>query len=641
MVLKRFYFAWVDPSETTFDSVAHAREDEKIIRFSIEQAEGEFAALSIDIKNPRVGLLTPSRKKWAWLSWGPVGGTIAPLFFGQLIGFPSDLQGNIITLSLLARPANFAAQKEALAETLRTLPYYDPVFFTADQRLDPDVVLEARSQIWHIDRVTHVVTVSDILVGEDGVENFNDYEGIYDTLKIAVKENPLRSVTVDAYVNWPQTNNGPAEGITVFDNTVFPNCPTLGLLTAWPKIGQNLGGGWSVVESSIRSNIDDTQQVTSTSESEWGPGLSVFFDDGSTSTTTSTTSGPSPVPKGPAIATESIVKSDPNSFSNTTKGFYAAVADCYGTLKIGYASLRNRNEHARFVLKANVQNLVTEDDGDPGYLVTLAGGDVSLPIDLADAVPINDVSRNSYFSTDRGLQSLQYAILVGRAALVLKSRAIEINCSYSFERAPDISLRKNGRIFDDRIPGGEALGKISSYVLSGDGSTGQLRSNVTISCCIGKAGTVATVDGEPSWVEEGWVEKGWQHYDNSTVVLGTSDVGYTVPADAPDSDGITFPVKDPFVAGGRPVITFEMDGVPVTWDPANPTNLLGDYAAEPDPIGTDIGPPVQDYITDRMNKIETHIRMTLKPLTGSKFVTDYDLTVTDLELPAGINLGEL
>jgi hypothetical protein len=63
-----FYFAWVDASETAFDPTIHNREDEDMFGFSVEHAEGEFAGLEIEIKNPRISLLAPARKVHAWMS---------------------------------------------------------------------------------------------------------------------------------------------------------------------------------------------------------------------------------------------------------------------------------------------------------------------------------------------------------------------------------------------------------------------------------------------------------------------------------------------------------------------------------------------------------------------------------------------
>ena len=109
-----FYFAWVDAANTTFDSEVHAVEDESVYAFDLSQEEGDFAKLSLAIRNPRVGLLNPGRNVWAWLSYDS-GSGIEPLFFGRLVGIPTSLFEDICTLDFIARPSDYVAQKDALA----------------------------------------------------------------------------------------------------------------------------------------------------------------------------------------------------------------------------------------------------------------------------------------------------------------------------------------------------------------------------------------------------------------------------------------------------------------------------------------------------------------------------------------------
>src|SRR5688572_1486187 len=120
-----FYFAWVDKTDTTF-LPEYQREDEPIYAFSLQQTEGDFASLEIDMRNPRVGLLTSSRKQWAWFAWrNPDDNIVYPLFFGRIVAVPQQMQDNIIRLTLVARPADYEDQLITLAETLRVAPYYD------------------------------------------------------------------------------------------------------------------------------------------------------------------------------------------------------------------------------------------------------------------------------------------------------------------------------------------------------------------------------------------------------------------------------------------------------------------------------------------------------------------------------------
>ena len=123
--------------------------------------------------------MAPSRRVWAWLSWQN-GADLVPLFYGRLVGVPTDINQELVTLVFTARPADFVALKAAKAETLKVRPYYDPIWINPDALDDPDTVLEARSALWSIDRVTHEVDISDVLVGEDGIEDFQPDEVPYE-----------------------------------------------------------------------------------------------------------------------------------------------------------------------------------------------------------------------------------------------------------------------------------------------------------------------------------------------------------------------------------------------------------------------------------------------------------------------------
>ena len=180
-----YYFAWVNVSETTFNPSAHAREDELIFSFKLVHNEGQFATLDLEIMNPRIGLLNPSRLLWAWFSWND-GATTYPLFFGRIVGIPTDLFAEVITISLLGKPENYIDQRQTIANALTSLPYYDPIFIDPTLQGDPDTVLEAYSALWHVDRVTALVTTFDLIVGEDGTDVFTADDVFYDSVKIEI-----------------------------------------------------------------------------------------------------------------------------------------------------------------------------------------------------------------------------------------------------------------------------------------------------------------------------------------------------------------------------------------------------------------------------------------------------------------------
>ena len=220
----QFYFAWVDAG-TAFDPAVHNREDAEVVSIDCQHEEANFAALTLVIRNPRIGLLAPGRQQWAWLSWRHFVGaveTITPLYLGRLVAVPDNIIGEAITLSFNARPSDHVARKVAVANAMRVPPYYDPIWIDEKARDNPDVVLEGYPRVWHIDRVTHEVTTTDIIVGEDGVEDFGGGAGAvnevpYDSVAVQLEQAPLRRILVDGEVGWNQAGAG---SITLFDGWI-------------------------------------------------------------------------------------------------------------------------------------------------------------------------------------------------------------------------------------------------------------------------------------------------------------------------------------------------------------------------------------------------------------------------------------
>ena len=496
-----FYWAWVDDDETVF-TTDHVREDETVFGFVVTHAEGQFAALSLELENPRIGLLAPSRKVWGWLSWDN-GSEIVPLFFGRLIGIPSDIHMEVVTLEFTARPKDYENQKVYLAEEMRDLPFYDPVFIAEEQRDDPDVVLEARAELWHIDRVTHELTSSNILVGEDGNEDFIDSEVPYESVSTTLNQPPLRAVEVIGEVNWIQGGHGQ---ITDTQNVV--SMTGGGLMRGWPQIGTSLGGGWKV-ESASSTDRGSTDSITAEDygTSRWPPGAILIK-----------------------------VKDWHFSGAYQVEGVAILPYKILGKMTMSYDVERQYAEQVRFTLQSNLQPIVTLPDESQVLKLEINGSDVSVPID--DVIPIGDVTRRQYFTTDRGNESVAYLIALARSHLLVRSRAVEVEFACRFERAVNLTLRKNARLFDHRLPGGNALGKIIEYSFSSNGDSGELIGNVKIGCAIGYGGAVTEIAGEPTYIDDDYIEDDYQEHTGGLEVLGPGDVGYSLPSGPPNDDSV-------------------------------------------------------------------------------------------------------
>lgn len=261
-----YYFAWVDETQTTFDPSTMNVFDENVTTFAIKHDEGQIPTLEIGVKNPRIGLLAPGRKVWAWFSWyNPVTSAVEPLFFGVLIGVPTSLFQEKVTLQLQARSPNFIQNKQALAETMKTFPFYDPIWLETGKRDDPDSILEGWSSVWHIDRLTNAVTASDILLGEDGNVEFSELEGLYDSVSLSLGQPPLTNVRMEATVNWTQRSSG----FFSVPDVIISSYTGSSLIDDWPKPGASIGGGYKCEASFAIDTYFVSETPNTTYNSQW------------------------------------------------------------------------------------------------------------------------------------------------------------------------------------------------------------------------------------------------------------------------------------------------------------------------------------------------------------------------------------
>jgi hypothetical protein len=642
------YFAWIDPSETVFGA-EHLRWDEDVFSFTLQQAEGDPASLTIVVRRPRndagaaIGLLGPGRKIWAWfaLDCGPD----LIRFRGRLVGVPTSIFEELVTLEFVARPIDLVPQKAALADSLRVLPYYDEVVIDPTRRTDPEVVLEGYSKLWHYDRETHVLTVSDEITGEDGLVEFDGASVLYDGLGLTLTSGPLARVDISAEYTWTQL----AQGYIDLTRYIIGGWPgayggyiTSYTMTAenWPKPGANIGDGWIVADATAAPLFNN--QVSSVTV---GSNLTVTFPDtswfGPSSHTTvfSETRSYTDAPIGlgfPELVTADTINVGKNSMSrnySATAAFlplnYTAV-----TLTATYSANRQCTEVVSFSLYADVQHVLTDpEDGEALIINDIKSVNLSEMID--GYVPIGNPQRRSYIATARGNQSLEHLIALARAHLLQRARVVEIAFAPTLSRMPEITLRKNAFLIESRV--GEALGKIIGYSLALDGSDGRIKCEVRIGCAIGRGGSAIAFGGTPTYCSIDYTGADYQQFTGRTVLFDSS-VGYQPPNANPNDDGIEFLSK----LRAKDVIE---SGIVVEFPAAEQEGILfqaGEFASIP-VSGADIEemkkiPAARSQaISNAMKDCETRVTFKLKALSG-QFTTDYQAQVTDLHIPTGYNL---
>lgn len=772
--MSKFYFAWVDASETTFGE-EHYRVDEDIQSFEFVHDEGAVATLSIAIKNPRVGPLAPGRKLWAWLAWDDGSATITPIGFFQLVGIPTSVSGEVVTYLFVAQPEDFSRQKQLVAESLKQLPEYDPIFIDAALRDDPDTVLEGYSSMWHIDRITHEVSTSDILVGEDGVVEFMEDEVPYDSVDPRLSKPPLLSVAIDSTVPFTQRDNGSI----AMGNKHFFSYGGEAIFSGWPKAEASVGSGW-IVDS---SSVDDVDGIKDAMTASWSGSYESkakeHVNGDVVSVNWSVTKPIIPETALTTLLTDKRVVGVMDPFSDPQLNIQASVNQTSiwvplwhisASMAVRYEAARSRTERVRFTLSADVQPVLTHPDTAP-KIVQISGADVALPIfdvlnwetvsgqpvavgdvvtdgasfqiavvagtagstlpafdelvgettldgtvlwasvgtsmfssnvpgwvaedftplgqlilprgttayqlcttagttsvgpedpefaqDTGDTtldgtvvwtslgtfpVPIGNPARRSYFPTDRGLDSLRYLICVARSHLLMGSRVFEVSFDCRMERIFDLSCRKNAIINDRRLPGGQALGKITSYGISADGPSGKIIGNVTVSCAIGNGNAIEEVLGDPDIWEDDVVEEDVQHHDSNVVVLSAGDVGFSTPVENPNDDGLVFPLtKD------QAVFTETVHGSLDEQKAAIIAAFRFDQEAANTP--TQASSPEQSIanqkklielnkkgVASALDDFPIWYELELNSVTNGPFDVQYDIAVTDLMIQKMVDL---
>lgn len=611
-----YFFAFASEGDA-FDSAIHTRFDDDIFDFQIDQVEGDFATLTMTVKNPRIGLLAPGRQIWGWFSWW--NGTHAvPLFFGRLVGLPEDLADETVKFNFIARPSNFQTQKDALAASLRVRPYWDPIWFDSSTRFVAENVLESRPEHWHVDRVTHLVTTSNIIDGEDGTAVFDEDLVFYDSVKVSYGQNPLRTVTVNAAVSWQQQGAGnvnmPA-GLNIQPAFNIESYTGAGLAAAWPKPGDSIGGGWVWSQASVTTvGIIDSSLIGDIGINS-ATGLSFYLDGGF-----DTSLG--------------VFEKLPDG---TTIGFSYHVAIPNITLiwhlQLGWNVSRQRTENLTFTLTADVQDIITLADDGEALVLSFSTSEVTNAIDPGPdgssiscgdgGIPIGNSLARSYFNTDRGAQSIEYLIAIARVNLLARARCVNVTYEMAFENfvKAGITLRMNSTLEDPRLPGTNVGGKISSY--SFGLINGAQFASLTIACSIGKDGTNDQIGGTPDYVDAGYVEVGYQTFSGQyNLPFGDSSVAYSDQSNVqPNDDGLNFNNFTSHV-----IKKFQLLG-------ANKPGETQEDALDRFNVVTNA-----DLSLTTTNTEFAQITIQLPDLTGGPFETDYLVQVTDLKIPRTINL---
>lgn len=398
------FFAWANGTDTTFDPVAYAREDLKVISAECSCHESDFPVLNVDVVNPGISLLGSGRSVYMWFSWrNPATSHVEPLFFGRLVGLPKKRKGNtkVISLQFIARDIDYLMLRQAAAEGLKTPGNYDAIFIDPAKRDDATTCLEGYSAVFHYDRIPTGsparlnVSASDYLAPEDGIITLTESDVIGDSFELDVGQQPATLIKMRASVHWTQQ----AAGAFELANRSF-SCWTGGsLVDGWPKPGTKFAGGYEVAASWA---FGGSTQYGSPVEHK--SSYQNAQKNHKTGDVMSISSNWTTYPTGGDIYTYNLVRQpgfvdpwgmtslgdDPNNPPGINIPLHVSYSEtlvCKWNvalyLAVSYNALRPRTETLEFQLSADVQPILTDPNETASLdteTISLTGCDVGAPL---------------------------------------------------------------------------------------------------------------------------------------------------------------------------------------------------------------------------------------------------------------------
>ena len=635
-----------------WDPELHNRFDEDVLSVEIAQSEGDFATLTVALKNPGLGLLAAGRNLWVWLSWDqawPAGPPeLIPLFNGRLIGVPRLSAGETVELQFIARPDDFMLQKSALAASLQVLPYWDPVWLAST--ISADTVLETYSALWHVDRTTLELTTSDIIEGEAGTIEIGEDVALYDNFSLAYGQPPLTAVTVSGSVNWPQQAYGILDITQTILNAfrdqagapygrVLASTPTSfwgatgggliqvlsgdGLLNSWPKAGTSIGAGWSFPNGDAGDGkpLNYVDKISATEPGSFAHSEMTYDVEYAASLNED-------------LAAQNVlggggdyIPYNDRVMAVLNKGRLVQVQVSFPTetlkfrMMVEYKADRRRTETVAAVLTADVQRQLSDSADQDQEKIELTSDYVGQGVDAGGALPIGNLVYKSYFATDRGTQSFEYLLLAARAKLRARARSVDVTFAVPWATALGISLKHSITLLDRRLPGGSCTGKIKSYTLKA--ADGVQLGEFVIGCCIGNGTPISPAVGAPTYVDEDYVERGWQVYAGAQYVLLPDEFAYQSLEEFPvDDDGLNLSnLSQENAVNYCTVLNGMLDQV----------EALEEFQGVVSPTN---GDPIS-----KMRQMATLVTLDLRPVAGSEFHTDFLPALTQLSLPKTIDLA--
>ena len=477
------YFALVSDGEV-FDPAVHSRGDLTVFRLSISQAEGEFARAELTVWNTRAPL--PGERIF-------VSEDGVLLFNGEITSVPRGAVGAKISIEAIARPSDADARLDALAESLKTPPHWDPLFADPENRNDIGEILTGHGKVLAWDRISGEVSAVGPLSGASNLT----LTPLRDTLSIDIDGKVPAAVRFELRAEWTQL------GRQSFDlsrdlrdlATMTPD----GLIDGWPRPGQRIGDGFEVSDARGAERLGEPERET----------IEIQRD----------------------VATDEL---DPVFLDAGTYPDRAEIVPLEAKLKMEYRYEVSRVETASVSLAAGVQDVLRsgEEEVEEIQLQDLAGETDAAPwragveyaagdliVDGAEVFEAREghvsgrrrdpdkwslIGESSYlssrrvasfFRTPRGEQAVAHAVERAKARLRYASRAVLLSFDTAMPDPASVSADLAATVQHPGIVGGQATGRVVSYELRWGGGTRD--ASWEVACAAGTETGIASPTVEP------------------------------------------------------------------------------------------------------------------------------------------------
>jgi hypothetical protein len=268
---------------------------------------------------------------------------------------------------------------------------------------------------------------------------------------------------------------------------------------------------------------------------------------------------------------------------------------------------------------------------------------LSLNIVPDGSTPLYDTRSNTFFKTDYGRNvSFPFLVAYAKAKLTFKARAVTIEITVPFWKALGISCRHNVHVIDERIPGGEATGKVIGYEFTASAGSGE-RLKIKLGCTIGKGGSVAPSAGTGAYVQDGYFSDNASAQTMSGASVGDDTITYQ-SFDESDiiDDGLNlFDMRPEDVVTHFKLImgpTEQVTQIMAVKGAQHTHTIAGNDIGGNLHISTVQAPSVPPAPADALKNAWTRIEIGLVPVTGSSFFSEFAVDISKLQLPKTIDL---